>query len=132
MTPAEVTPDEFNRVVAIAWMSSLAIAAVLTVPAFLLHRFLIRTTRMLVVSAVVALASAAFVYFLAALTLMVLVSLQLRPPRNETGSEFTIVSIYYHPGLAIKLSILGAVIVTWLALALWKRRVVRPRTPSSN
>jgi len=31
-------------------------------------------------------------------------------------------SIYYHPGLTIKLSLLGAVAITWIVLMWWDRR----------
>jgi hypothetical protein len=126
MTAGEVTPDAFNRVVLIAWVASLFVAVSMTIVAFLLHRLLMRPTRLRVLSGVLAVANVAFIYFSAGMSLMAFVNMQLRPASRERGSDFSMISIHYHPGIVIKVSLLGAVIVTWLVLTAWKSRTANP------
>jgi hypothetical protein len=118
-----VTPDDVNRAIVLAWIASLFIAAALTFPVFLLHRRLIGGTNMHVLAAVVAITCLLAVYFLAGMSLMRLVSFQLNRLTADSDTKFSITSIYYHPGFAIKLSLVGVVIITWAALTLRNRRI---------
>ena len=122
MNSGELTPDVVNRAVVLAWTASLFIAAMLTVPVFLLHRHPLRSTNMRALSAVLAIPCALAVYVLAGISLVGLVDLQLRPEPAQSGNDFSLMSIHYHPGLRIKLSLLGTVVATWVGLV-WRQRV---------
>jgi hypothetical protein len=118
-----VTQDDLTRTVDVAWVAALLIAAVLTVPVFLLHHRLVRTTNMRVLAAVVAIACSLAVYFLAGVSFIGLVDFQMRRAEPaESGHQFSAMSSFYQPGLTLKLSLLGAVMITWIVLLWWDRR----------
>jgi hypothetical protein len=118
-----VTPEDLNRAIVVAWVAALFIAAVLTVPVFLLHRRVVRSTNMHSLGAVVAIPCAIAVYAVAGMSFLGLVDSQMRRAElAESGHTFSAASILYHPGLTIKLSLVGTVLITWMVLMWWDRR----------
>jgi pilus assembly protein TadC len=127
----QITPDEIIRAAWIGVAASVATAAALTLLAFVLHLFLLRSTRMRLLASTASAIISFFILFAAGMVMITVTNQLVNGPIAKNGSYF-VTRVWIDPGPEQKLIPLAAIVATWLIAFAVRHTLVKRRLSNSG